>query len=119
MTISKPPENTTACTRDDVTISCGYRHRYFSQHYSTYVYPVVWIINGTSFNQSEIENSPLYRLNNPTYTSQLSLTVFSINHTTTFRCIVQSTPDATVSTLGTVTVTDGMLVIVDTYIAMC
>ena len=37
----------------------------------------------------------------------VSLTVFSINHTTTFQCVVHSTPNV-VSTLGTVTVTAGM-----------
>ena len=38
----------------------------------------------------------------------LSLTVFSINGTTTFQCVVLSTPNTT-STRGTVTVINGMI----------
>ena len=99
VTITTPPENTTVCRGIDVIISCGYRQ-------ATAV-PVTWIINGTSFTQEEIVNSPFYQLNNPTTPMTISLTVFSINSTTTFQCIVLSTPNTT-STLGTVTVTNGM-----------
>ena len=101
MTIPKPPENTTVSRGSDVTISCG--------HVTATALSVTWIINGTSFAQEEIVNSPLYRLNNPASPPTLSLTVFSINGTTTFQCVVLSTP-ITTSTRGTVTVTSGMYV---------
>ena len=104
VTISTPPENTTVSRGSDVTISCG--------HVTATTLPVTWIINGTSFTQEEIMNSPLYQLNNPTSPMSVSLTVFSINDTTTFQCIVLSTPNIT-STSGTVTVTSGM------YICIC
>ena len=99
--IVAPPENTTVTRGSNVTISCGYL-------WST-VLPVTWIINGTLFTQQEVVDSPLYQLNNPTAPMRISLTVFSINVTTTFQCIVHSTPSTT-SSLGTVTVTDGMYV---------
>ena len=89
------PENATACRGGNVTISCEYL-------WSTAL-PVTWIINGTSFTQQEVVNSPLYQLNNPYNPRRVSLTVFSINGTTTFQCIVYSIPN-TASTLGTVTV---------------
>ena len=97
MTITRPPENTTInfCRGSDVTISCGYQ-------WATAL-PVTWIINGTSFTQQEVVDNPLYQLNNPTSPYSLSLTVISINHTTTFQYIIHSTPN-TVSTRGTVTV---------------
>ena len=97
--ITTPPENTTVCRSSDVTISCGYG--------SATALPVAWIINGTSFTQEEIVNSPLYQLNNPISPPTLSLTVFSINDTTTFQCVVLSTPNTT-STHGTVIVMNGM-----------
>ena len=100
VTITTPPENTTVCRGIDVTISCGYGR--------ATALPVTWIINGTSFTQEEILNSPLYQLNNPTSPPIVPLTVFSINGTTTFQCIVLSTPNTTISTRGTVTVTNGM-----------
>ena len=90
-----PPENTTVCRGSDVTISCG--------HVIATALPVSWIINGTLFTQEEIHFSPLYQLNNSTTPTSNSLTVFSINGTTTFQCIVLSTP-TTISRLGTVTV---------------
>ena len=93
--ITTPPENTTVCRGSDVTISCG--------HVTAIAIPVTWIINGTSINQEEIHFSPLYQQNSPTTPIANSLTVFSINGTTTFLCIVLSTP-TTISTLGTVTV---------------
>ena len=98
MTITRPPENTTVNRGSNVTISCGYQ-------WSTAL-PVTWIINGTSVSQEEIVNSPLYQLNNPASPNIHSLTVFFINGTTTFQCIVQSTPSTT-STLGTVNVITG------------
>ena len=99
--IARPPENRTVCRGSDVTISCGYWWSTGS--------PVTWIINGMSFTQQEIIDGPLYRLNNPTSIMNLSLTVFSINSTTTFQCIVHSITNVT-STLGTVTVTTGKYV---------
>ena len=84
-----------------MNISCGYG--------SASALPVTWIINGTSFDQQEIVNSPLYQLNNPLSPSTLSLTVFSINCTTTFQCIVQSTPNTTTST-GGIVIVPGMFV---------
>ena len=96
------PQSITVCRGSDVTIYCGYS--------SGRALPVTWIINGTSFDQSAIVNSPLYQLNNPTNPNTLSLTVFSINHTTTFQCIVHSTPNTTTSGLGTITVTIGTYV---------
>ena len=95
------PESITVCRGSDVVIHCGYT-------WSTFL-PVTWIINGTSFTQQEIVDSPLYQLNNPRSPRTLSLTVLSINYTTTFQCIVQSTSNTT-SKLGTVTVTTGMYV---------
>ena len=99
VTITAPPENTTVCRGGDVTVSCGYQ-------WATAL-PVTWIVNGTSFTQQEVVDSPLYQLNNPGSPMTVSLTAFSINAATTFQCIVYSTPNTT-STLGTVTVTTGM-----------
>ena len=96
VTITRPPKNTAACRGSNVNISCGY--------VSATALSVTWIINGTSFTQQEVVDSPLYQLNNPTAPTTVSLTVFSINHTTTFQCVVHSTPNTT-STLGRVTVT--------------
>ena len=103
VTIAAPPENITVCRGSDVNISCGYG--------SSTALPVKWIINGTSFDQQEVANSPLYQLNNPIRPMTFSLTVFSINGTTTFLCVVLSTPTTTMnSTCGTVTVTNGTYV---------
>ena len=99
MTITRPPKNTAACRGSNVNISCGY--------VSTTALPVTWIINGTSFTPQEVVDSPLYQLNNPTSPMTVSLTVLSINHTTTFQCVVHSTPNVA-STLGTVIVIAGM-----------
>ena len=96
MTIVIPPENRTVNRGADVTINCGYVT-------GGTALPVTWIINGRSFTQQEIDNSPLYRLNNPTSPTTLSLTVFSINGTTTFQCVVLSSP-VTTSTQGTISV---------------
>ena len=101
MVIDRPPENTTINRGSDVTISCGYLR--------ASALPVTWIINGSSFSQEEVINSPLYQLNNHNNPLTVSLTVFSINDTTTFQCRVHSTPAST-STMGTVTVTTGMYV---------
>ena len=100
VTFPWPPQSITVCRGSDVTIRCGYS--------SGRAFPVTWMINGTSFDQSAIVNSPLYQLNNPTDPNTLSLTVFSINHTTTFQCIVHSTSNTTTSILATITVTTSM-----------
>ena len=102
MTIVKPPENITVYRGSEVNISCGYQ-------WATAL-PVTWIINGTLFDQSAIVDSPLYQLNNVGSPMSVSLTVFSINDTTTFQCIVHSTPNTTTSSQGTITVTTGMYV---------
>ena len=76
---------------------------------------VTWMINGTLYSKSAAANNPLYQRSNPTDSLYYSLKVFSINHTTTFQCIIYSclTTGSKVF-LGTkrVTVTTGM------YIAM-
>ena len=96
--IIRPPENTTVNRGSNVTISCGYT--------SATTLPVTWLINRTSFTQQELVDSPLYQLNNPTSPRIHSLTVFAVNYTTIFQCVVHSTPSTT-STLGRVTVTTG------------
>ena len=98
--ISRSPRSRTVCRGSDVTIRCGYSG-------SCTALPVTWIINGTSFTQQEVVDSPLYQLNNPTSPRTFSLTVISINSTTTFWCVVQST----ISRRGTVTVTNGMYIL--------
>ena len=100
MTIITPPENTTVCRGSNVTISCGY--------ITSRALPTMWVINGTSFDQSTLQSSPLYQLNNPGSPMTVSLTIFSINDSTTIQCIVQSNP-VTYSTRGTITIT-GMCV---------
>ena len=95
MIITTPPENTTVCRDSDVTISCG--------HVIAMARPVTWIINETSITQEEIFFNPSYQQNSQTTPIGNSLTVFSINGTTTFQCIVLSDPTTT-STPGTVIV---------------
>ena len=95
MTIIRPPKNKTISRGSDVTIKCGYS--------GATVLPVTWIINGTSFTQSKVANNPFYQLNNAASPKIVSLTVFSINGTTTFQCIVHSALNTT-STHATVTV---------------
>ena len=107
VTIATPPVNTTVCRGNDVTVSCGYL--------KGTALPVTWIINRTSFTQEEIVNSSLYQLNNRFTPRTTSLTVFSINGTTTFQCIVLSSPTTT-STRGTVTVTNGTYVICESLL---
>ena len=104
--ITTPPGNTTVCRGSGVTINCG--------HLTATASPITWIINGTSFDQQEIVDSPLYQLNFATSPMFASLTVFSINGTTTFQCIVLSTPNTT-STRGTVTVISGTYTYICTY----
>ena len=101
VSIIRPPESITVCRGSDVVIHCGYA-------WSTFL-PVTWIINGTTFTQQEIVDSPLYQLNAPRSPGTISLTVFSINDTTTFQCVVHSTPN-TSSKSGTINVTNGMYI---------
>ena len=100
VTFITQPEDTTVSRGSEVTINCGYQR--FSAS------PALWIINETSFTQEDIVNSPLYQLNNPTSPMTFSMTVFSINGTTTFQCVIL-TPFTT-STQGTVTVINGTYV---------
>ena len=95
VTFIAPPENITVCRGSNVTISCGFQ--------SGSILPTTWLINGTMYTQEELRDNPLYQLNKPARPTSYSLTVFSINSSTTFQCIVHSTPTTT-STLGTVTV---------------
>ena len=106
VTFIAPPENITVCRGNDVNISCGYLWRRGL--------PTKWIINGTMFSQQELMDSPLYHLNNPTSPMTYSLTLFSISSSTTFQCVVHSTPTTT-SSLGTVTV-NGMYVRLNQYV---
>ena len=89
--ITRPPQEITVCRGSKVTMRCGYQ--------CPDALPVTWIINGTSLTQDEVLNSPLYQLNHHT----TSGTVFSINGTTTFRCMFHSTPN-TISRVGRVIV---------------
>jgi len=78
-----------------VTINCGYG--------SARALRTTWLINGTVFTLEELRDSLLYQLNSPNTPIASSLTVFYINGTTTFQCVISSTPSTT-STVGTVTV---------------
>ena len=95
VSITTAPQNMTVTRSSDVAISCGYK--------SVTALRTAWLINGTMFTQEEIRDSPLYQLNSPNTPASVSLTVFSINGTTTFQCVVESTPTKT-SPLGTVIV---------------
>ena len=110
--IFRQPENTTTCRGSNVTISCGY--------VSGTALPVTWMVNGSSFDEETLMNSPLYQVNNPKSPSFYSLTVFSINGNTTFRCIINSTSSPT-STVGTVTVIGAYIHTVHTimYAVIC
>ena len=101
VTITTPPEDTTICRGSDVTISCGYD--------SDIPVDVVWRINRTSFLQSQLMNMSSYQVNNPTTPVNYSLTILSINGTTTIRCTIFSqslnitpalSPDVTVTVIG-------------------
>ena len=87
--ITRPPEDTTACRGSDVTITCG--------HNSTTPFNTIWSINKSQF--SSLINNPLYWLNNQT------LTIFSINDTTTFECAVQILSSSVILYSGPATVT--------------
>ena len=89
--LTRPPEDTTVCRGSDVIISCG--------HNGTGIFDTVWSFNGSSF--SSLANNPMYWAINET------LTIFSINYTTTVQCavhIVVSPPIILTSGIATVTV---------------
>ena len=103
--ITSPPENMAACRGSRVKISCGYQ--------SATPLPVTWIINGTSYTEDDIMNmKSSYQLNSPATPSALSLSVSPINGNTTFQCVVHSTLNTIISTVGTVTVTTGMYIVI-------
>ena len=110
--ITRPPPNGTVCRGNGAAIRCGYQ--------SNTTFPVTWIINGTLFTQEQLMNNSLFRLNNPTSPPDFSLTMFYINDTITFQCIVQSSPNTT-STVGTVKVTGTCVCTycVYTYVIAC
>ena len=109
MVIYYQPENTTACSGSNVTISCGYLW--------SRALPVTWIINGTSFTQQEVLDSPLYQLNNPKDPVSYSLTALSINGNTTFQCIVHYTIDDETTT--NIMSTHGTVTVIGTYVCTC
>ena len=93
--ITTPPENTTVCRGSDVTISCGYQ--------SPSALAIRWMINDDFFTGFDIMNSDVYELNNSLVPNATSLTVLSINDTTTIQCVIPVSPQV-ISWVGTVTV---------------
>ena len=88
--LTRPPENTTVCRGSDVIIGCG--------HNSTDTFYTIWGFNGSGL--FSVVNSRMYQAINQT------LTIFSINYTTTVRCAVQiRVSPPIVLTSGTATVT--------------
>ena len=73
--ITRPPEDTTVCRGSDVIISCGH-----NSSTDTNTFATVWSFNGSSF--ISIVNNSMYQAINQT------LTLFSINYTTTVQCAV-------------------------------
>ena len=101
VTITTPPEDATVCRGTDVTISCGYD--------SDVPLDPVWRIDATYLLQSDIMNMSSYQVNNPTTPVNYSLTIFSVNVTTTIRCTIASrslnitpalSPDVTIAVIG-------------------
>ena len=102
VTITTPPEDTAVCRGSDVTISCGYD--------SDTLLNVVWRINRTAhLTHSDIMNLSSYQVNNPTTPVNYSLTIFSINGTTTIRCSIflpystitpALSPEVTITVIG-------------------
>ena len=88
--ITRPPEDTTVCRGSDVIISCG--------HNSTDTFDTIWGFNRSSF--ISVVNNSMYWASNQT------LTMFSINYTTTVQCAVLIIPSNMIlqSAIGTVTV---------------
>ena len=88
---------TAVCRGSDVNVECGYIS--VNSSYAE------WIIDGMLLNESALHNNPSYLLNNLDNTLNHSLTIFSINETTTFQCVVHTITNVTkMSSLGTVTV---------------
>ena len=87
--ITRPPEDTTVCKGSDLIISCG--------HNSTDIYDTIWGFNGSA--PISFVNSQMYQAMNQT------LTIFSINYTTTVQCSVHIRESSIILTSGTATVT--------------
>ena len=93
-----PPKNVTVCKDHHVTISCGYR--------SNNSLPIVWIINGIPYNESEFRYivSTRYHLNSRRYPEAYSLTIDPIRRTGTIQCGIKIAPNITIySKLATIT----------------
>ena len=88
-----PPENTTVCRNNNVTVSCGYD------------FPVAvsidWIINGNIIRSSQLYTGTY--MPNTSVPNATSLTVISINDTTTIQCSILLDP-AVASWVGTIAV---------------
>ena len=76
-----------------MTISCGYQSPF----------AVRWLINDDVLTQTDIINSDNYELNNRLIPNTTSLTVLSINDTTTIQCVIPVNPEV-FSWVGTMTV---------------
>ena len=92
-----PPENITVCRDDNVTVSCGYD--LFA------ALDIRWIINSSVFRSNKLLNSGTY-LPNDAAPNATSLTIISINDTTTIQCRIPLFPEVfswvgTVAVLGT------------------
>ena len=87
--ITRPPEDTTVCRGSDVIIHCG--------HNSTDTFDTIWGFNGST--PISVVNSQMFRQSNQT------LTIFSINYTTTVQCVVHIRVSSIILTSGTATVT--------------
>ena len=85
-----------------MTINCGYQ--------SDTVLPIRWVENQTTIINT---NKAAYQLNNASIPMATSLTIFSINYTTSFYCKVKPKNVTEVaSTVGTITV-------IGTYVHIC
>ena len=88
--ITRPPEDTTVCRGSDVIISCGPN--------STDSFDTIWGFNGSQ--ATSVVNNRMYQAINQT------LTIFSINYTTTVQCVVHIRASLPIIlTSGTATVT--------------
>ena len=88
-----PPENATVCRDSNVTVSCGYD---FSVPVS-----IDWIINGNAIRSSQLDNGTY--MPNTSVPNATSLTILSINDTTTIQCSILLDPAVT-SWVGTIAV---------------
>ena len=78
-----------------MTISCGYQ--------SPVVLTLRWIINNVEISGTDIMNSDVYELNEGMMPNATSLTVLSINDSTTIQCVIPLSTEV-FSWVGTVTV---------------